>query len=165
MRDDAAAPSRSFLKLEEAFWLLDVVPERGQSAIDMGAAPGGWSWSLAQRGVDVLALDNGPLKIVHPRIRHQRLDAFTYHPRGERYDWLVCDIIEKPERTLAMLENWIQHRWCVRFVITMKTGRTSPLRILRKIRESNLLQRQSNHICRQLFHNREEFTIVGTVRF
>ena len=34
----------------------------GMRAVDLGAAPGGWTWQLVQRGLQVTAVDNGPLK-------------------------------------------------------------------------------------------------------
>ena len=49
-------------------------------AVDLGAAPGGWTWQLAQRGVAVTAVDNGPLKGARARrprsCTHVREDAF-----------------------------------------------------------------------------------------
>ncbi len=61
------APSRSTLKLAEALvtFLGDREPDllrAGMRAVDLGAAPGGWTWQLAQRGLRVTAVDNGALK-------------------------------------------------------------------------------------------------------
>lgn len=57
------APSRSALKLEEA--LLRFVSEEkmqpGMHAVDLGAAPGGWTWVLMRRHVRVIAVDNGKI--------------------------------------------------------------------------------------------------------
>ena len=83
MADDPAAPSRSYLKLEEAFLVGGRSPKTGDTAVDLGAAPGGWSYSAARRGASVLAIDNGPLKggaASHPAILHRREDAFRYQP-------------------------------------------------------------------------------------
>src|SRR5439155_27070155 len=67
LRMPAQAPSRSSWKLDEALLLL-VGEERlgarmkpGAQAVDLGAAPGGWSWQLAQRGLRVMAVDNAKL--------------------------------------------------------------------------------------------------------
>ena len=79
-------------------------PLPGESVADLGAAPGGWSYSAAKRGARVLAVDNGPLKggaAGHPRIEHRRADAFGFHPGpGERFDWLLCDLVEEPHHVL-----------------------------------------------------------------
>ena len=50
----------------------------GQRAVDLGAAPGGWSWVLAQRGLHVIAVDNGPLK------GDVADDPLVTHVRGRR---------------------------------------------------------------------------------
>jgi len=66
LRMPKAAPSRSTLKLAEAIAVFlgdrerDLLHE-GQSAVDLGAAPGGWTWLLASRGLHVAAVDNGAL--------------------------------------------------------------------------------------------------------
>ncbi|PKO80287.1 MAG: 23S rRNA (cytidine(2498)-2'-O)-methyltransferase RlmM [Betaproteobacteria bacterium HGW-Betaproteobacteria-13] len=68
LRMPSNAPSRSTLKLAEAFMTLLSDEERenniraGQRAVDLGAAPGGWTWQLANRGLRVIAVDNGPMK-------------------------------------------------------------------------------------------------------
>ena len=66
LRFPANAPSRSGLKLVEALALfigeedLHGRMRAGRVAIDLGAAPGGWSQVLASRGVRVVAVDTGP---------------------------------------------------------------------------------------------------------
>jgi len=61
------APSRSTLKLEEALLTLLDAGERerwlkpGMNAVDLGAAPGGWTWQLVRRSLRVTAVDNGPM--------------------------------------------------------------------------------------------------------
>jgi len=68
------APSRSYLKLAEAFEVFLDKEEQaqwlkpGMTAIDLGAAPGGWTWQLVQRGLKVVAVDNGRLKARQPAI-------------------------------------------------------------------------------------------------
>ena len=68
LRMHADAPSRSALKLEEAFLVLLDRGERqrlllpGMRAADLGAAPGGWTWVLTRHGLRVTAIDNGPLR-------------------------------------------------------------------------------------------------------
>ena len=50
MADDDLAPSRSYLKVEEAYVVLGREPAEGETVCDLGAAPGGWSYSAAKRG-------------------------------------------------------------------------------------------------------------------
>ena len=41
---------------------MGLEPMPGERVCDLGAAPGGWSYSAAKRGASVVAVDNGPLK-------------------------------------------------------------------------------------------------------
>jgi 23S rRNA (cytidine2498-2'-O)-methyltransferase len=103
----AEAPSRSTLKLAEA---IEVFMERseetrllrsGMTAVDLGAAPGGWTWQMVKRGIRVSAVDNGPMKGVlakHPLVEHLKQDGFKYAPR-KTVDWLICDMVENPPRS------------------------------------------------------------------
>jgi len=54
--------SRAEMKLEEAFDRFGIKAKRG-IAIDLGAAPGGWSCFLAKKGFAVIAIDNAELDI------------------------------------------------------------------------------------------------------
>jgi 23S rRNA (cytidine2498-2'-O)-methyltransferase len=170
MADDDLAPSRSYLKIEEAYIILGREPKPGESVCDLGAAPGGWSYSAARHGARVLAIDNGPLKggaLGHPRIEHRREDAFGYHPApGQTFDWLFCDLVEEPHHVLRNLVTpWIERRWCRRFVINLKFGRTDPVALLQELRESDspFARYAASHRIRHLYHDREEFTVAGRV--
>ncbi len=168
MADDPAAPSRSYLKVEEAYGVLGREPCEGETVVDLGAAPGGWSFSAARRSAQVIAIDNGPLKggaLAHPRIEHRREDAFGFRPgaRG-RFDWLFCDLVEDPHHVLrSIVEPWLQGGWCRWFVVNLKFGRADAIALLGEAR------RRLGPGCavlraRHLFHDREEFTLVGEAR-
>ena len=169
MRDDRAAPSRSFLKVEEAYAVLGQAPTAGETVADLGAAPGGWSFSAARRGARVIAVDNGPLKggaRDHPLIEHAPVDAFRFRPpAGQRFDWLFCDLIENPERVLTeILLPWLVKRWCRRFVVNLKTGKADPVRLARELRRpgpASPLSHCAEFRVRHLYHDREEITCVG----
>ena len=171
MADDPAAPSRSYLKLEEAYGLLGREPRAAETVVDLGAAPGGWSFSAAKHGASVLALDNGPLKgaaLGHTLIRHEQVDAFSYAPPpGKTFDWLLCDVVDDPDKVLSLLDKWITRRWCRRFVVNFKFGRTDPLPLLRKTTgvDSPIAKACVFLRARHLFHDREEFTLVGELKF
>ncbi len=170
MADDPLAPSRSYLKVEEAYGLLGREPAAGESVCDLGAAPGGWSYSAAQRGARVVAVDNGPLKggaLGHALIAHRREDAFRFAPAaGEAYDWLFCDLVEDPQHVLHHLVTpWLERGWCRRFVVILKFGRADPLALLRLLRAPGgvLARRAPGTRIRHLRHDREELTLVGEV--
>ncbi len=163
MADDSQAPSRSYLKVEEAYAILGREPGPGETVVDLGAAPGGWSYSAARRGAAVVAIDNGPLKggAVHAGIAHRAEDAFKFAP-GKPVDWLFCDMVEDPDRVLALLDRWFKDGWCRRFVVNLKFGRHDPLRILE---QAEVLRVHCSMLrARHLFHDREELTLVGERR-
>ena len=108
------APSRSTLKLAEAIAVFlgdrerDLLHE-GQSAVDLGAAPGGWTWLLASRGLHVAAVDNGalaPALARSPNVEHVRADGLRWRPKRP-VEWLVCDMVEKPSRVASLVADWL----------------------------------------------------------
>jgi len=170
MADDDLAPSRSYLKVEEAYVVLGREPAPGETVCDLGAAPGGWSYSAAKRGAKVVALDNGPLKggaLGHPLIEHRCEDAFRYAPpEGQVFDWLFCDMVEDPHHVLQnIVTPWLARGWCRRFVINLKFGRVDAVALLRELRAtgSPLVEHAPAARIRHLYHDREEFTLVGEV--
>jgi 23S rRNA (cytidine2498-2'-O)-methyltransferase len=171
MADDDAAPSRSYLKVEEAYLVLGREPQADETVVDLGAAPGGWSYSAAKRGARVIAVDNGPLKggaLNNPLIEHRLEDAFKFRPpAATSYDWLYCDLVEEPHHVMRnLVAPWLDGGWCRRFVINLKFGHVDALALLRELRaaESPFMRYAANVRIRHLYHDREEFTVVGETR-
>jgi len=164
-----SAPSRSALKLEEAFLtFLGDEPENlrpGMSAVDLGAAPGGWSWQLARRSIRVTAVDNGPMDkelLDSGLVEHLREDGFRYRP-GKPVDWLVCDMVEQPARIAALVARWLAEGDCRHAIFNLKLPmkkRFDEAKRCRKIIEEIL--NAAKVPCRlgfkQLYHDREEIT-------
>lgn len=170
MKMDPRAPSRSYLKLEEAFHIFGRAPAAGEQVVDLGAAPGGWSHAALKRGAAVTAVDNGPLRDPvrsHPNVRHLKSDALKYRPdRQTPADWLLCDILERPEMVLELLRKWLEQKWCRRFIANLKVGRMDPLAVLKDVRDP---RRGLAPFCRvlrarQLYHDREEITLMGEIK-
>ncbi len=170
LRMPRAAPSRSALKLVEAF--VTLLGERelellhaGMRAVDLGAAPGGWSWQLAHRGLRVTAVDNGPLKgeiADDPLVTHLRADGLTYLPRRP-VDWMVCDIVLQPARIAALVGRWIGEGHARRAIFNLKLPmkkRFEETMRCRQIIEDALSPAPGRYMIslRQLFHDREEVT-------
>jgi len=166
-----AAPSRSTLKLAEAFatFLGDenraLLLKPGMRAVDLGAAPGGWTWQLAERGIRVTAIDNGPLKgeIAHdPLVEHLRVDGLTWRPRRP-VDWMVCDIVLQPSRIATLVAAWVGDRHCRRTIFNLKLPmkkRYAEVERCEAIVREALDRRKLRHTLafKQLYHDREEIT-------
>jgi 23S rRNA (cytidine2498-2'-O)-methyltransferase len=120
--DDRTAPSRAHRKLEESFAWLGAAPAPGELCVDLGGAPGGWTWCALKRGARVVTVDRAPLlppAAGHPALTMVRGDAFAYRPAAP-VDWLLCDVICEPRRTLDLAVRWMEQRWCRRLVATVK---------------------------------------------
>ena len=172
LRASSDAPSRSALKLEEAFLMLLTPAERerlikpGMRAADLGAAPGGWSWVLAKRNVRVLSVDNGPMAqsaLDTGLIEHVRADGFTWKPPKPQ-DWMVCDMVESPRRVASRMAQWFALRWCQHAVFNLKLPMKKRwdetrdcLAAFREEAGKPLVVR-----AKQLYHDREEVTVFAT---
>jgi 23S rRNA (cytidine2498-2'-O)-methyltransferase len=170
MADDDAAPSRSYLKIEESYAIAGAEPQPGESVCDLGASPGGWSYSAAKRGARVVAVDNGPMKggaFGNPLVDHRRADAFGFSPgNASVYDWLFCDMLEDPQKvTQSIVRPWLSGGWCRRFVVNLKFGRVDPIALLQDLRapDSPFATHATGVRIVHLYHDREEFTVTGTV--
>ncbi len=163
MKDDPAAPSRSYLKIEEAFAVFGCEPQTGELVVDLGAAPGGWSWGAAKRGATVWAIDNGPLKGAVAEcqwVHHIREDAYRWLPE-KPVDWLFCDMIDDPKLVAPNIAKWFAKGLCRKAVVNFKYGRTDPVRLLDEIRSGKALGMLPKRlVCRHLFHDRDEFTAM-----
>lgn len=166
------APSRSTLKLAEA--LLEMLSEQeraqlrpGRRAVDLGAAPGGWTWQLANRGMKVTAVDNGPMDkalMEGGLVEHLRADGFTFRPRHP-VDWLVCDMVDKPARVLDLVARWFERGDCRAAVFNLKLPmkrRFEEVRLSRAVLQERLSKLEGSWriAARQLYHDREEITFA-----
>jgi len=170
LRMPRGAPSRSTLKLAEAFvtFLGDQESEllrAGMRAVDLGAAPGGWTWQLAHRGLRVTAVDNGPLKgelVDDPLVTHLRADGLSYLPKRP-VDWMVCDIVDQPAKVATVVARWIGEGHARRAIFNLKLPmkkRYDEVCRCEAIVRDTLARVRGEHTLalRQLYHDREEVT-------
>ncbi len=173
LRMPKAAPSRSTLKLEEAFKTMLSEREQqtylcnGMTAVDLGACPGGWTWQLVNRGIRVIAIDNGPMDqalMDGGLVTHVRADGFTYTPQ-KTVDWLVCDMVERPMHIARLISRWLTEGHCRHAVFNLKLPMKKRYDMVMECREfimDELQQVNARAIfrIRQLYHDREEVTCV-----
>jgi len=171
LRFPSAAPSRSTLKLEEGLLVLLTDKEReawlqpGMSAVDIGAAPGGWTFQLVQRSLRVSAVDNGPMAanlLDSGLVTHYREDGFRFVPK-KAVDWLVCDMVEQPIRVAKLVASWLNDGRCKRALFNLK------LPMKKRWQETQLcldiMRKQTGREldlrAKQLYHDREEITVYA----
>jgi 23S rRNA (cytidine2498-2'-O)-methyltransferase len=162
---DKAPPSRAFAKLVEAELRLGRRIACGDTCVDLGASPGSWTYVALQRGARVVAVDRAPLRadlMRHPRLTFRQGNAFSFTPERP-VDWLLCDVIAAPERSIGLLLDWVRQRRARSFVVTIKfKGRAD----YAKLEE---LKRALPPLCEEFFltrlcANKNEACAFGVVR-
>lgn len=167
------APSRSALKLDEAFLTLltederKVLMDNPGTAVDLGAAPGGWTWQMVQRGFFVTAVDNGAMDaelMNSGLVEHKEADAFRYRPKHP-VELLLCDMVEQPKKVVPLIAQWFKDKHCRWAVFNLKLPMKKRFEeyenCLQKFWELSGLTEETHTLrARQLYHDREEITIL-----
>ncbi len=175
MRHFAQTPeqiSRAEFKLLEALEVFGVtLPAHGR-ALDLGAAPGGWTRLLLDAGLHVVAVDPARLDarlIKRPHLEHYHGYAEKYleEPTKQRRRFAVItnDMrmdAREAARLLAQAERCLQAGGFV--ISTLKlphaTREIDPLKTLKEA--LNVLNKRYIIVqARQLFHNRQEVTVIA----
>ena len=161
---DKAAPSRAFAKLAESELRMGRRIAAGETCVDLGAAPGSWTYQPVQRGARVIAVDRSPLRddlMRSPRVTFHQGDAFRFTPETP-VDWLLCDVIAAPERSIGLVLEWVRERRCRHFVVTIKfKGQEdyAQLDVLKREMPRWVESFQLLHLCA----NKNEACVFGTV--
>jgi 23S rRNA (cytidine2498-2'-O)-methyltransferase len=121
---------------------------------------------LVQRGLKVIAVDNGPLKgaaATHPLIKHLRQDGFRYRP-DRPVDWLVCDMVEQPQRVATLISEWFVAGWTQRAIFNLKLPMRKRVAALNGALDGIRAAFKAKGInyrleAKQLYHDREEVTV------
>lgn len=169
----ANAPSRSTLKLDEAFQLFIPASEHehrlkpGLHAVDLGACPGGWTYQLVNRGMFVQAIDNGAMDetlMETGQVSYFAEDGFKYKPKKKNVYWLVCDMIEQPQKVAKLMANWVASGMCKEAMFNLKLPMKKRFdsvadcfSVIDSVMKKSSLQYQIQ--AKHLYHDREEITV------
>ncbi|SDZ91730.1 23S rRNA (cytidine(2498)-2'-O)-methyltransferase RlmM [Alkalimonas amylolytica] len=167
------APSRSTLKLEEAFLTFIPASERpqrlapGLNAVDLGASPGGWTYQLVRRSMMVTAIDNGPMDpalMESGQVKHLQVDGFKFQPAKQNVYWLVCDMIEKPDRVAVLICDWFSNGWCQESIFNLKLPMKKRYEMVEQVLEQIHTRLHEAGVryqlqAKHLYHDREEVTV------
>ena len=157
----ARTVSRAEFKLLEALrkFRLQVA---GGRALDLGAAPGGWTKVLADKGMEVVAIDPAPLDPAVAAllgVTYVQSKAEEYQGAGE-FDLLVNDMNIDPEESaklMVAMAPWLK-AGC-RAVLTVKLVVRRPDRLLARTAAA-LVPAYKIERVKHLFHNRLEVTVL-----
>ncbi|GAC40717.1 SAM-dependent methyltransferase [Paenibacillus popilliae] len=154
--------SRAKFKLLEAERTFGLDYSAYRHALDVGAAPGGWTSLLLERGVDVTAIDPAnmhPSLLGHPRLTYVKRNAADVPVEPNEFDLLVCDMSWSPKATAEMVIRLLDGVIAGgTILVTVKLIHKKPLQTIRDV---TAIYAEHAQIIRakQLFHNRDEITI------
>jgi 23S rRNA (cytidine2498-2'-O)-methyltransferase len=163
--------SRAEFKLLEALEVFGLSLPSGGRALDLGAAPGGWTRLFLEAGMHVVAVDPAqldPRVAKHSRLQHYRGYAQDYLEEAIRrhltFDVIANDMRMDAREAARLLASASP---CLRadgFVVSVfklphATREISPLATLKEAL-GILKTRYSTVQARQLFHNRQEVTVA-----
>ena len=157
VEDKINPPNRAYLKLWEAITLLEKQPRSGETALDLGASPGGWTYVMQSLGTTVTAVDKALLdpKIANlPRVNFLQQSAFALEPAtlDQTYDWVLSDIACYPDRAYALIMKWIASGKAKQMIFTIKLQGSVDLTVIRQF------QAIPNSRITHMFYNKHEVT-------
>ena len=135
IEDRKNPPNRAYLKLWEALTLWGTYPNPEETALDLGASPGGWTYVMQSFGSHVIAVDKAPLAdhiATLPHVEFWQQSAFALNPEDftQAVDWLLCDIACYPERAYELATRWIHANKAKKMIITIKLQGDTDLAVL-----------------------------------
>jgi len=159
IEDKTTPPTRAYLKLWEALTVIGKYPKSGETCIDLGSCPGGWSWVLHELGANVISVDKAPLAphiAQLSRLKFRKTSAFGLDPeRVGPVDWMFSDIICYPDRLLRLINNWKNAGMARNIVCTVKLQGETDFDAIKAFTDSDP-DGQLIH----LYHNKHELTWV-----
>lgn len=157
--------SRAEFKLLEAIEVFSITLPKGGRALDLGAAPGGWTHVLNDNGLHVVAVDPADMDdrvSAIESVTHIRKTVQTYLARkviGPKFDLILNDMKMDAGLSAQMLGE------CARLmkpdgaaIMTLKLKAKHPQKQIKAAVQ--ILSRHYRVVgLRQLFHNRREVTV------
>jgi 23S rRNA (cytidine2498-2'-O)-methyltransferase len=154
--------SRAKYKLMEAIEVFKIDMGSFSSALDLGAAPGGWTSVLLEYGLQVTAVDTGDMDDRlkrYPNFKFIKGNASELELEKNSFDLITSDISWNPKNTARLING---------AAVYLKSGGTAVVtlklmgdKVRKTIKEVAALYKEVFEIIevKQLFHNREEVTL------
>jgi 23S rRNA (cytidine2498-2'-O)-methyltransferase len=162
------APSRAYLKLEEALAFAGAYIGEGDVVIEAGSAPGGASLAMLRRGATVIGIDPGdmsPVVTAFDRFTHLQkpIGAVTRDALPARATVLVCDVHLAPPVALRAIRRIVsyQKKSLRLLVLTLKLNDARMAAEVPKFLEQVRALGPNTVRATQLPANRQEVTVVA----
>jgi 23S rRNA (cytidine2498-2'-O)-methyltransferase len=161
-RKEEGQVSRAKFKLLEAEQAFQLDFSQYRTGLDVGAAPGGWTSLLLERGVKVTAIDPAKLDkelLKHPNLTFIQKNASDIKLNAESFELLVCDMSWNPRQMARLIKGLLPSlRTGGTVIITAKLMHKKAFQTVREIVD-DLSPELALQKAKQLFHNREELTL------
>ncbi len=154
--------SRAKFKLMEAMYVFDIDASKIENALDLGAAPGGWTSVLLEKGIKVTAVDTGDMDqrlLSNPKLIFKKENAAELELPKDSFDMFTSDISWSPINTAKMILKSSESLKSGGLAIV--TVKLMSSKVSKTIKEVKTLYSEVFEIIniKQLFHNRDEVTI------
>jgi len=130
-------PSRAYLKLYEIFTILQKMPQKTESCLELGASPGSWTWVISPLCKEIFCLDRAllaPNISSLENVHFFKKDAFSQKPKDfPHISWFFSDLICYPEKLYEFILEWLDH--CENFICTLKFKNIADKAIVRSFSE------------------------------
>lgn len=156
--------SRAEFKLLEALEHFNTDVSKYKTALDLGAAPGGWSKVLLNKGLNVVAVDPAELDnnlLSNNKLRHYKgLSQDFFRKCKNTYDIVVNDMKMDAKKSIEITEE--ATKYLNRDGIIIMTLKLDPNREFDEVKDCIKIIKNKYEIIgvHQLFHNRSEATIA-----
>lgn len=162
-KKDESDISRAKFKLMEAIDVFNLDMSKVHNALDLGAAPGGWTSVLLEHNVSVTAVDTGDMD---PRLNKYKNYTFIKANASEvelhedEFDMLTSDISWNAKNTALLVNRASKALKAGGYaVVTVKLMGSKVRRTIREVKE--IYQEVFDvKAAKQLFHNRDEITLL-----
>ncbi len=155
--------NRAQLKLGEALEFFHIPLSQIKTALDIGAAPGGFSKELSLHNIQVMALDPAEMDssiLEDPHITHVKLRAEEFVPSSS-YDLFVNDMNMHPKdsaRIILSLSPFLtKEGYCIMTIKCPSKNVFYYIEEVKKILESSFSHFRFQHLP----HNRMEITMIA----
>lgn len=162
-KKDESDISRAKFKLMEAISTFELDLSNIHTALDLGAAPGGWTSVLLEKHIAVTAVDTGDMDERLKKYKNYtniKANASEIELSEKSFDLLTSDISWNAKNTAALVNR--ASRFLKDGGYAIVTVKLMSDKVRRTIKEVKEIYQEIFDIkaAKQLFHNRDEITLL-----